>query len=116
MRGHHQIHSQHPFPHSVNAGSLFVLLGEYDFGVDSGSEQLIVASELIMHEHYDGQTYTNDVALLRLLATIIYSDLIQPIDLPEPMDSLPEGTMFTTVGWGTTFSGGSLSNVLRKVS
>lgn len=75
-----------------------------------------MATELIIHEHYDAQTFTNDVALLRLLATIIYTDVIQPIDLPEPMELLPAGTLATTIGWGTTSSGGSLANILRKVS
>lgn len=111
---HHVLTAAHCIK-GVNPGSMFAVLGEYDLSVETGTEQVIVATDLTIHEHYDGQTFTNDVGVLRLLATIIYSDTVQPIDLPEQMELLEGGELVLTTGWGTTVEGGSIPDILRKV-
>lgn len=95
---------------------MYVVIGEYDLSVDTNTEQTIVASELIMHEHYDGQTFTNDVGLLHLIATITFTDTVAPIGLPTPMEVLEDGVLVTTTGWGAAVEGGYVEDILRKVS
>lgn len=99
-----------------NANSIFVLAGEHDFSVNSGNEQLIAASQLIEHEHYDGQTFTNDIALIKVSAPLVFNDFVQTISMPAQMELVSAGTNCTTTGWGTTTEGGSIPDILRKVS
>ncbi|MPC08000.1 Trypsin [Portunus trituberculatus] len=98
----------------ANANSLYVVLGEYDLSKTSGDEQVIIAGELVIHEHYDGTTFTNDVGIIRLVPSITFNDMVKAVELPTQMGLVAVGTECITTGWGATVEGGSSSNILQK--
>lgn len=79
-----------PFRVSVRLGE-FNLLNKTDCvsvkGIDSDdcseSEDFGI-EEVIVHPFYDSWTYINDIALIRLNTTVLFSDFIRPICLPIP--------------------------------
>ena len=93
-----------------------MVLGEYDLSKASGDEQVIIAGELMIHEHYDGATFTNDVGIIKLVPSITFTELIQPVALPDYMELVAEGADCVATGWGAVKEGGSVADVLKKVS
>ncbi|XP_057369720.1 trypsin-1-like [Daphnia carinata] len=103
----------------VNDVTIFrVVVGEHDLSQVSGLEQNRDVSSYLMHPDYDTSTSSNDIALIYLTAPL---DLSVPsakaVNLPPPVTEFdpPAGTITTVSGWGTTSSGGSISNVLLSV-
>merc|ERR1719234_1369903 len=74
-------------------------------------------SEIINHENYNSNTVDNDFALLRMATKIEWgaNPHIRPACLPEYGAGDYDQWMSTVTGWGTTQSGGSVSNVLLEV-
>lgn len=66
----------------------------------------------IIHPLYNGGTLDYDIALLELREPVDYA----PIALNTDASFESAGTPLTVSGWGTTSSGGSLSDVLLKVA
>lgn len=81
----------------------------------NGTDGVIVnVAEIIMHENYNPDTYDFDVALLRLSPPLPLNNFtIRAIELTDG-DSIA-GAVSTVTGWGTTKSGGSLSDQLLAV-
>ncbi|XP_045025780.1 trypsin-1 isoform X1 [Daphnia magna] len=103
----------------VNDVTIFrVVAGEHDLSRVSGLEQNRDVSSYLMHPDYDTSTSSNDIALIYLTTPL---DLSVPsakaVNLPPPATEFdpPAGTITTVSGWGTTSSGGSISNVLLSV-
>ena len=93
-----------------------MVVGEYDLGKNSGDEQVIIAGEVVIHEHYDASTFTNDVGIIRLVPSITLNDMVKVVELPAEMGLVEAGTDCIATGWGATVEGGSVSNILKKVS
>lgn len=79
---------------------------------DSGGETKLVKSA-IYNSKYDAATNDYDIAVLTLSSPLIYSSEIQPIKLrivraPTEADAIVSG-------YGTTISGGPLSNGLMEI-
>ncbi|KAK4020473.1 hypothetical protein OUZ56_002447 [Daphnia magna] len=102
----------------ANIDNLRIVAGEHSLSVDSGLEQNRLISRTATHPRYNSATYEDDISLLFLDAPL---DLSVPsakaIALPPPTSELdpPAGLIITVSGWGTTSSGGSISDVLRAV-
>merc|ERR1712172_100957 len=72
---------------------------------------------IIGHPDYSSATISNDACLLKLKEPFEWTEFIQPIALPAPMQDTAGGSMATVTGWGTTSEGGlGLPNVLHKVT
>jgi len=95
-------------------------------GVEVGSHNLyevdpdqtsIAVEKVTIHENYDSYTTTNDICLLTLAKDAeLSSDVINTIELPEDMEEYEAGTECFVTGWGATTEGGSLGQVLQKVT
>lgn len=59
--------------------------------------------------------YDNDIALIQLKEAAPKTASRAKLIKPENLDKIVAGAMTTVVGWGTTSSGGSISDVLRQV-
>jgi len=98
--------------------SMQILLGEHDYESDTEADSVRSnIAQIVDHPNYNSRTLNNDYSLVKLAQPIIFADHphIRPICLPED-DSEDFNDMLATVtGWGTTSSGGSLSNELREV-
>lgn len=95
-----------------------VVAGEHSLSADSGLEQYQSVSRYLMHPNYNSNSFENDISLIYLSAPF---DLTVPsakaVNLPESYTVFdpPAGTIVTVSGWGTTSSGGSISDLLRSV-
>ena len=70
-----------------------------------------------IHPNYNSGTLNNDFSVLKLKTSVDYCSYphIRPVCLPTDTSIKYVGDMATVTGWGTTSSGGSLSNKLREV-
>jgi len=58
-----------------------------------------------MHPSYNPRTLQNDVGLTRTTLTLLFTEYIQPICAPDPVDQYVYRKSIAS-GWGTLFSGG----------
>lgn len=93
------------------ASGVVVGIGLHDLSTDSGTGEFKTISRIIMHPSYNDSTLANDIALIELSSA---STSGTPI-LPYSGSSSYEGITNTTIGWGLTSEGGSISNILRQV-
>lgn len=60
----------------------------------------VPVKDIVVHPKFWGRTFTTgDVALLQLQAPVAFSELVQPICLPEPAFDLKVGTQCWVTGW-----------------
>jgi len=101
-------------------GQLQVLLGEHDYQTDSESTTIRMdISKIINHPKYNADITNYDFSLLKLSSKIdlASNSHIRPICLPMEGSTKDYDDYISTVsGWGTTSSGGDLSNTLQEVS
>jgi len=102
----------------TGANEIQVLMGEHDYW--DGSETNMVRmdiAEIVNHEDYNSNTVDNDFALLKMANKIDWAanPNIRPACLPSAGSGDYDQWMSTVTGWGTTSSGGSVSNVLLEV-
>merc|ERR1711953_1434 len=100
----------------TNAAEIQVLLAEHDYW-DSDDPVRMDISEIIMHAGYNSGTVDQDFALLKMASKIDWASNpnIRPACLPDAAAGDYDQWMSTVTGWGTTSSGGSVSNVLLEV-
>ena len=116
------------------ASKLGVVVGSHNRNSEDPEQESFALTRIKLHEDYDSNTINNDICLLFLDGEADFSsDVIGAIALPESMEEYEAGTecvvsgeddIFqplhhdsrTSSGWGTTSAGGSLANVLKKVT
>lgn len=92
---------------------VLVKVGDYDLDVDEGTEQMIGVQTYIMHEDYEESSDADvDVAILKLMSPIEFSETVQPANLPYPDEEF-EGTA-VVLGWGWQNNGISHPRHLQK--
>lgn len=86
-------------------------IGSHDLTVEeAGREEIDIDCE-IKHPDYDDWTLDNDYMMIRLKGNSTFP----PVTLDDGSNvTLAEGDDLTIMGWGTTSSGGSVSNVLLE--
>ncbi|XP_062046028.1 chymotrypsin-like elastase family member 3B [Lepus europaeus] len=99
----------HCFPYN---GTYWVLLGGHDI-TDLGGNQIIPGEKIVVHPDYDASK-GNDIALLKLSRSAEVTEEVQPACLAPRDYILPHGTECYITGWGTTSTGGAVSNVLQQ--
>ncbi|XP_045128810.1 proclotting enzyme-like isoform X7 [Portunus trituberculatus] len=96
--------------------SITVRLGEYTFDETGESPHVDFKIKTMKpHEHYDTNTYVNDIALITLDRTTDFNDAIWPVCLPQSDESYV-GRDATVVGWGTIYFGGPVASTLQEVT
>ncbi|XP_050562044.1 trypsin, alkaline C isoform X2 [Spodoptera frugiperda] len=83
------------------------------FASSGGSEHTV--SQLVLHQQYNPNTLDHDIAIVRLANPAVYSNSVQPASVAGSAYNLPDNTLVTTIGWGTTSSGGSSPEQLQHV-
>ena len=70
-----------------------------------------------IHSNYNSGNLNNDFSILKLKTSIDYCSYphIRPVCLPSDTGLMYVGDTATVTGWGTTSSGGTVSNKLREV-
>jgi trypsin len=101
----------------ASASSLQVVAGEHDLSEDSGFEQIRSVKKATAHPDYDYSTIENDVSVIQLSKPLDFSTgKVAAIALNGKGVETPAGTTAYVSGWGTTSSGGSIPDKLRKVA
>lgn len=106
---------------NLNWRSVIIKLGKYDqTKVAEEHEFASKIDTLIYHPSFEPSTLDNDVALIRTVRHITFTDYILPICLGE-QKAIEENffsrayKMGTVTGWGQLVDGGSVSRFLREV-
>jgi len=85
---------------------------------DTWTKSNLKVSKVLMHSSYNAQTLVNDIALMKLSSPVTF-DLatykIIPICLPTTT-SFSLNSFFYATGWGTLYSGGTVSAVKMQVA
>ncbi|KFB42848.1 trypsin [Anopheles sinensis] len=81
----------------------------------SGGTVVNVAN-VVQHPNYDSATTDFDFALLELEGELSFSEVVQPIALPEQDEPVEDGTLTTVSGWGNTQSVSESNEVLRAAN
>jgi len=92
-----------------------IVAGDHDNSNDDGSEQLRDVTEIHAHEEYDAFWISNDIALMKVFPNFVFNENVQPAILP-PTGSTPIASTGEVIGWGRLNSGGTLPNILQKVT
>lgn len=77
---------------------------------------VVDVSRFIAHPLYRAKTMSNDIAIVVLAKSLVYSNSIRPIALPNPMAQYLPGQYAVTSGWGYLWeSANAPSNTLQFV-
>ncbi|XP_023304786.2 venom serine protease Bi-VSP [Lucilia cuprina] len=105
--------------HCINNNLMLVRLGAHDL---SNPEELEARNyrikRTVIHEKFDLKSITNDLALIEMSETVIMTDFIATICLPEGPQFLTQefvGMNPFVAGWGAMKHQSPTSNVLRDV-
>ncbi|XP_026484833.2 chymotrypsin-2-like isoform X1 [Vanessa tameamea] len=80
--------------------------------LSSGGEKYSVA-KIIIHELYNSFLTTNDVSVVQVANQIVFSEWVQPIQLPD--ENTQGGADLTLTGWGRISYPGSLPDNLQII-
>lgn len=88
-----------------------VQIGRHDLDDEGEDFEEIEVDWETLHPDWDCNTFDNDFMMVKLKKSSNYS----PITLDDGSADLADGVDVTTMGWGTTESGGDPSDVLLEV-
>merc|ERR1739838_628899 len=94
---------------------LTITVGDVTLGTAESTEQVFRVVRQIVHEDYGATTaQEHDIMLIELDGKVSLNENVQTVNLPSASPLV--GTTCTVYGWGTTSSGGSISNKLMGVN
>ncbi|XP_030649811.1 transmembrane protease serine 9-like [Chanos chanos] len=93
---------------SITAPQVTVYLGRQTQQGPNSNEVSRAVSQIISHPDYSSLTSDNDIALLRLSASVTFTDFIRPVCLAAANSTFFNGTDSWVTGWGDTAEGVSL--------
>ncbi|XP_058517007.1 chymotrypsin-like elastase family member 3B [Ochotona princeps] len=99
-----------------NNGPYWVLLGRHNLTLPEPLDQVIPVEKFIIHPEYNDSNVAKcyDIALLKLSHSAKLTPEVKPACLPPAGYTPPHGTKCYITGWGTTSTGGSVSDVLLE--
>ncbi|XP_062919000.1 transmembrane protease serine 6 [Mobula hypostoma] len=113
---HWVLSAAHCFPGSYAPPEFWtVYLGKFKLSTVGSNELSFKVQRIIVHPYYDGETSSNDVALLKLDQPVPLAPTICPICLPATTHVFEAGQLCWVTGWGATEEKGPVEDVLQKV-
>uniref|UniRef100_A0A8D2J3G7 Peptidase S1 domain-containing protein n=1 Tax=Varanus komodoensis TaxID=61221 RepID=A0A8D2J3G7_VARKO len=89
-----------------------LILGVHELSNHTNAMVESNVQKIILHPDYDGKAASSgDIALLKLLTPVKFTDYIFPICLPNPSIQLPQKTDCWVSGWVDTQGGGAGSSL-----
>nr|P35037.5 RecName: Full=Trypsin-3; Flags: Precursor [Anopheles gambiae] len=98
---------------NLQPSSLAVRLGSSRHA--SGGTVVRVA-RVLEHPNYDDSTIDYDFSLMELESELTFSDVVQPVSLPDQDEAVEDGTMTIVSGWGNTQSAAESNAILRAAN
>ncbi|XP_023937182.1 venom serine protease-like isoform X2 [Bicyclus anynana] len=84
---------------------------------NNAAQQELGVASILTHPLYNSNTYDYDIAILKTTLSFVFGDLVGPVCMPfkyANADLSPQSVIMT--GWGTVYTGGPTSAVLREVN
>eukprot|EP00057_Strongylocentrotus_purpuratus_P011156 XP_011665630.1 PREDICTED: uncharacterized protein LOC100893142 isoform X2 [Strongylocentrotus purpuratus] len=81
--------------------SLAIQAGTLSYNISAGGPVHQVENYFIHPRYNDGSALANDIALLKLVHPLTFTNEIGPVCLPSPDDVLEVGSYVTFTGWGS---------------
>lgn len=100
-------------PYRTSGAGFDAVAGIVDRRTVETSEQRIAAVDYVMHEDFNASSGQNDIALIQLETAFDFGQFVEPICMPQPLQST-FGTA-TVTGWGSMSTQGPFSDVLQKL-
>lgn len=97
---------------AINENTLTIRIGAQKF-LSAGYKSFSVKT-LLIHEGYNTETFENDIALMRIKETLTLGQNFRAICFSQ-LTELPEASVGTAVGYGSTDKGREHSDALRQV-
>ncbi|GFU04670.1 serine protease filzig [Nephila pilipes] len=96
--------------------SLLVVLGTHDLAETFDNKASVIRNvkRMVVHRHYNAQTFENDLALLEMESSVEFLPYVVPICLPHRNEDFTGNMAFVT-GWGKLTHGGDVPNILQEV-
>ncbi|KAB5583776.1 hypothetical protein PHYPO_G00099520 [Pangasianodon hypophthalmus] len=91
-----------------------VYLGKHTFNGFNPNQITRHAKQVILHPNYNSTTKNNDIALVRLHASVNFSDYIRPVCLAGQGSNFPDDTISWITGWGNINSTVPSPGVLQE--
>ncbi|XP_061765406.1 serine protease 27-like [Nerophis ophidion] len=85
---------------SNDPSGLSVSLGRLNLQGINPNEVSRIVDTVILHPDYNSVTFDNDIALLRLLSPVTFTDYIRPVCLAASSSNFISGTDSWVTGWG----------------
>jgi len=79
-----------------------IVAGAHDLNKPDDQVQAVEASVFEVHENYDPENMTNDIAILKLAKPIKFTESVQPACLPVSGQRFPTNEYRLVAGWGLT--------------
>lgn len=81
----------------------------------SGGGELLPIKKILPHENYEHYLEGNDIALIWMESPLVFTDTVQPVNLPALDFSLDAGVVARVTGWGYLTTNGPSSEQLMAV-
>lgn len=99
-----------------NANTFEVILGATRAYDNQNGKITMKIEKALYHPRYNPNNLNNDVAVIKLISPVQYSNYIQPIRLPKSSDYLQPNNYVWVSGWGKTSDQQSqITNILNYV-
>nr|AIL03100.1 serine protease [Arenicola cristata] len=98
---------------NIGASSLQIGIGEHQRNSPPSERQIYQVAQVINHPNYSPSTIQHDIAVLRLTTSVVYGDHANPACQPGGGGNEYAGQTCHVSGWGSTRSGGSVTQELR---
>ncbi|XP_039392044.1 serine protease 33-like [Mauremys reevesii] len=100
ITGEWVVSAAHCFNRSLLLTAYSVSLGRFQLNLQSANAFTSAVSQIIIHSDYNPTSHASDIALVRLRTPLQYTAYILPVCLPDPSDSIANGTPCWVTGWG----------------
>jgi Trypsin len=81
-----------------------IVVGDWQRSAASSVRQTLDVALIKNHENYNSRTYANDVSVVKVTTDIVFSEDVQPVCAPDPVNDYVYYKSQCS-GWGTTSSG-----------
>jgi secreted trypsin-like serine protease len=101
---------------TTNASDIILTAGMYNQSstTETNTRQVRTVQQIFIHPQYDSLIIANDIAVLRVTTSFIFTKYVQPACLPggepQPNDQVH------IIGWGAETLGGTIMNTLKQAS
>ncbi|NXA43153.1 CEL2A elastase, partial [Eudromia elegans] len=101
--------------HCISSGRTYrVVLGKQKLSAVEAGSVTVAVEKIIVHEDWDAELITNDIALVKLAKAVEESESVQAACLPPAGLLLPQGYPCYVTGWGFIRTNGPSASVLQQ--